>query len=564
MPFISSPIMESPEHIFKPVIEQIAFRLVATLDLIDVVKDNIYINTDFMSKTSTSNLAKDAIINVDALRVDAQIQLNPTSQKWDSYTFTHTISHGIYRTSFGDMTPIYYDGVNSVRVTELLTPATVQMNCVFHVRSANLAYRLPTQLRNIFGSGMVQYEDLFFDYPIPKPILHVIEGIRKQDRSIEPDTSLYDYIRVRTNNTWALNQNRVKTDTKEYIRQVRNLQSLLAVEYTDDRPNVVKTNDSAAEWEIPVVLTLQFGVPQLLLMHYPAVVGNKLLPSTYISEEDAQRDNRLVGNFHSSSLNRYMKLTANKHHYYPEPQVTHSPKYDEWLPPTDWRYHKYGHTTIATIGILLDENEELLTTLDMKQFSDEAFDLQRFVKMILMYEGKFATRPNSIITLSIFGNDRMLSWERDIDITDDLVIKFKGVDLHTQYRLVISVCRDLRYIDPTWHWILDHFKPHFDLSMQQAIDKAFHEGRIPGPFEIDGPPDIVEGGIDMCVIDKDGKDKQYDYPLGNIIDNDGVYHGNIFKPKPNAFAEGVLNKNGIHFESRVLNTNIIPQRSGIA
>lgn len=541
MPTVSCAIMELPEHVFKVVIEQIAFRLVSTLDLVDIIGDNIYINTDFMSKTSTSNISKDAIINIEALRVDAQIQMNPTSQKWDAYTFAHTISHGITRTALQDMPLIYSDGINGVRVVEQQTPVTITMNCVFHMESAILAHTLPGQLRNLFGSNMVQYTDLFFDYPIPKPILHVIHGIYKQDRYRDKEQSFIDYIAERTANTWNIKANTNISTTTEFVKQVRSIQSLLAVEYTDDKPNANKTNESAAEWQIPIVLTVQFGMPNLNIIHYPAVIGNKLLPAEYISDVDAQRTTRLLGGFNSTSLNAYAE--SHKYgRYSPEAQVVHSPKYDDWSPPSDWEYRKHGHAPIAIIGILLDENETLHTTLDMKEFNDESFSLQPFVKDILIAEGKYALESDSIITLSVFMNDTQLAPYKELHITDDLVLSFNGIDINAQYRLVISVCRKVKYIDPIWRPQIWVYREDFDSAMRNDIDQAISEDIIRGPYEID--------------------------PEGNIVDNSGYVSGNINNLKPVGHDPVAAhigdNISGIHFKPRVIRSNIISKRSNFS
>lgn len=546
MPSFICPIMEIPEHIFKPVIEQVACRLLVNLDLKDVIKDNIYINTDFMSRTQTSTLEKDAIVNTEALRVDAQIQMNPTSQKWDTYTFTHTTAYGLNRNALAEPVPVYLDQNNGVRVVEIVSPVTIQMSCVISLESTTLAYRLPYHIYNQYGpSGLVHYEDLFYDYPVPKQIIHVLKGIYDLDRFNGKPTGIdfKAYLKKYANDQWVINENRAIPDEYEIVQNVRNLQALVTVDYTDDRPSVDKQDKSPHNFEMPVNVTLQFGIPNLYAIQYPVTICNTLLASKYLVKDTTTRFNRLLGQYHSSALNNYMKgEIQSSSKVFMDPGILRVPFYDDWIPATDSILRKCGHFIMAIIGLTVEENSTLFTTLNLKEFKDDNFTLAPFILDILRIEGPAAVFPTSLVSITIYANDAHLTPCKNVKMTKDLIITFHGTTLNKQYHLCISICRDLTKLNPRWNFLLAKYYHSFDVAFQRRIDALKRRGLISDNYEEDKDGNIIDLDTGFVVGNINGSDdfKCSDFAMDGEIDR-GI-------------------NNGIPFESRIIRSNIITHR----
>ena len=199
MPILTRPISELTDHVFMPIVRQISHRLIKMLGYSDVIGDQIYINADWSTHSDTS---KDDNANVGQTRftVDANLQLNPTSQKWDCYTFHHTTAYGVGVPNLYDKDPIYADPINGIRITEMVSPVTIQMSCNLVLQSSELAFQTPQMIFTAFENGAVfTFVDLVYDYPLPKPIISTLIQVWRMDRKYgEPSgVSFEKYIKDR-------------------------------------------------------------------------------------------------------------------------------------------------------------------------------------------------------------------------------------------------------------------------------------------------------------------------------------------------------------------------------
>src|SRR5574344_967586 len=171
MPLLSQPVSELTQHIFNPVIHQIVNRLIDLLGYTDVIGDQVYIHTDWSTHTRTSSLDNSVFLGQQTFRCNAHLQMNPSSQKYDCYSFQHTTAYGITNNTMNDSMPIYWDPENRVRIIEMRSPVTIALECELQINSAELAFQTPAQLFNSYDNGAIsRFNDLAYDYPIPKPI----------------------------------------------------------------------------------------------------------------------------------------------------------------------------------------------------------------------------------------------------------------------------------------------------------------------------------------------------------------------------------------------------------
>ena len=148
MPILARPITEQTEHIFMPVAQQLSHRILHMLGYEDVVGDNIYLSSEWSSHSKTSNIEDNARVAENRFKADIELQLNPTSQKWEAYTFKHTASYGIYSHLIHQQEAIYTDPYNRVRIMEMLSPINITLNCELSLFSAEHAFKTPIQLFN--------------------------------------------------------------------------------------------------------------------------------------------------------------------------------------------------------------------------------------------------------------------------------------------------------------------------------------------------------------------------------------------------------------------------------
>lgn len=477
MPVLSQVISETPEHVFRPIIEQLSHRILATLNYDEIIGDRIYIQTDWMTHSETADTNANPELSQEGFRVEANIQMNPTSQKYDVYTFYHTSAYGVGQRLLNNTFPIYTDRRNGVRITEMRSPVTITLNCSLTLKSVELAYQLPYQIFNLYENGsMVTFTDLAFDYPIPKPMLAVLYGLWKLDRDDGQPASIkfFDYLQSHTGNTWQVHTHR-EHDEYEIVMPSYDLKALATLEYSDDKPTGEMKNRLPVAFTIPFVYTIQFAMPTHLHLEYPSVYNNQLVPFHLIPHDRTQRNNRMPEQHKGIADEHYDRTYG--HRYL---RCITSPWYDHWVVPNTSRAFSYGHEPIAVLSLLVDEdNPKRHTVIDLKKDFDETFAFKPVVKEILYQQGEESVRFDTIYSVAVYKGDRLLVGGRDYTFNEDLELSFNATDLHAQYRMVVSSAQKLRKISRKWHNLLKKYFKYLNPALKYQIAAMVVNGYRP-------------------------------------------------------------------------------------
>lgn len=451
MPLITCGILENVDHIFHPIVEQVAHRLVDSLNLTSIIGDGIYIDSDWSTHSKTSSLSKDAIVNADQFRVEVSVQLNPTSQRWDCYTFVHSCAHDLTLNNINDRVPIFYDKNNSVRIVEMQTPVTFQLNCKISLQEAELAYTVANQLYAKYENGtVVHMNDLIYDYPLPKEILTILLKIWDMDRISGKGSgdSFYNYLKKNSNGVLELNTNRnIKNEYEVLVSKV-SLQTLGALEFSNDKPDVEKAEKLSLVFDIPFTYTIQFGMPNITLMHYPCLINNQLLPAEFIPRDNHSRFNRMPEGREYKSLEHRDQLIKD----YDEDYLR-VPVYDDWIVPDEANVSNRELSPFLIMAVMVDENEDLYTEVDLADDSDPNCIFPPVLKEILYQEGEDALESDAIVVIQLYRKDKRLVPKKDFNFSDNLVVTFNALNLHDQYHVVLST-NSINHINSKWLWLL--------------------------------------------------------------------------------------------------------------
>lgn len=457
MPVLTRAVSELTNHIFMPIVTQLSHRILDSLEYSDVVGDQIYINSDWSTHSITSDHNDNANLDQTRFSVEVNVQLNPTSQKWDMYTFHHTTAYGIdSRIDYNE--PIYFDGPNNVKMLEIVSPVSFVLNCELILKSSELAFQTPQQIFNAHENGAIfHFNDLFFDYPLPKPIVSVLLQIWSMDRvsGKEAGIDFITYIKQRSNGGWNVAKHR-DLDEYEIVIPVYDLKTLCVLEYSEDRPQGVMEDKLPVAWSIPFVFTVQFSMPTLNILKYPCIINNQLLPSTCIPVDKNVRHNTLPEYHHGKQDEDYDKMEKIR----PYPAYIQVPWYDDWTLPYA-RFSSVGHTPFLVLDLLVEEDTEW-NIIDLKEDFDETYCLTSLTKEFLYQEGPYAMDIHSPYHITMFRDDKELTPDLDFVFNEDLVLKFKAINKVSRYRIVMSIFTDAYKLNPVWLPLL--FKYYFYLG----------------------------------------------------------------------------------------------------
>lgn len=475
MPLLSCAVTELTDHIFMPIIRQLSHRLLERLSLDKLIGDRIYIDTEWATHSRTSTLENDAIVENNAFRVEANLQMNPTSQKWEFYTFHHTTAYGISPRTLHDSQPVFCDTVNRIKVIQMISPVTIVMNCKLQLMSADLSFSAPQQIFNAWENGAVfDFNDLMYDYPIPRPILETLYGLWKLDRQYgEPGgISFAKYLAYYSNNTIQVHTNRDIPGEYEAVIPMNDLKTLATLEYSEDRPNGEMEGRLPTSWEIPFMYTVQFGMPTLNLLQFPILVDNQLVPAKYIPHyAKNERINRTPEFHHGYADQKYDR--RENHHFISSAKI---PFYDDWKCPSNSAAVKNSHVEFAVMALQIDENEGLNTVIDFDADIDATYKLPPVVKEIMYQQGKYTTQPDSIITISLFREDKALIGGRDYTFDRDMKLRFKAMNTHSHYHAVLSIAGDIYNVNPDLWWMFAKYFNFLNDSIRSQVMQFINNG----------------------------------------------------------------------------------------
>ena len=285
MPIVYSAISEQTDHIYDIIANQYAHKILRDLNLLTDMKDKIYIDTGYSAPQKTNDDDHNSILRKNRLTIKAIPNTNPTSLKWDNLTGQHVTGQYINsRTLHNQFAMILADKAVDIYLREMTIPTSVVLEFDLELVSRDQAYEIPAQLFRRYATGQAFTEAITYDYPIPNDILTVIFSLYKM-RKLNTPLKFHEYINICTNGKISYNVSRKLTNGNIELAIPKTMINTVAtLEYNEDKPEEVKINRSANAYQIKFNVTVQFERADMMVLQYPCVIDNQLLPSNMIPE----------------------------------------------------------------------------------------------------------------------------------------------------------------------------------------------------------------------------------------------------------------------------------------
>lgn len=449
MPVLSIAIPELETHAFYPICVQSIHKVIESIGLEKLFKNNIFIETGFSQPKNFNDTKHNATLNINKVRAQAEINTNPANLKWEHINFSHALepigfSH---TTKDRDFQVVFYDPDSNIKLNEMVLPTYISLNCTMSILDRSIAYQIPSLLYRHYPPNMPSMEHISYDYPIPKPTIALLYTLFKLKRFNKP-LSFKDYLDKSTGNNTQIAINRVHTKEELVMKKIL-IDSLFMLDYSDNKPNEVVVNRSVNQYDINFTIHLQFTRPDTLIMDYPVVIDNQLLPGNLIPEvlHKSEPISNLIGPYPINILNEAVDHYQKK---YIEPVMIKFPDYDEWYPPLTSSIIQRKYRPWFSCIFTMDEDSEY-TELPIGGVLDEelGYELHPLVKEILKRQGSKSFDTDCIFNITIFNDD--LPVEKSyLSINEDLTIKVRCIDPRKVRRLVISELVDISKLNPVY------------------------------------------------------------------------------------------------------------------
>lgn len=395
---------------------------------------------------------------------------------------------------------IFLDESLHIWLKPVFVPMKMTLNFEYIAKDKNSAQQWRQQAQmNSYRMASQFNIDADFHYNIPNPVaMQLVRLYALREHSQEPlNESLAKWFRrCYSPNMTVLSD--VAGKRTAHAIAVKLLGVHVVVDMQHDIAPVEKDND-AGNWKTSFSVTLWYDRPDDIVMVYPLMVHNQLIPKKYREDNPVSLHDRSYfdGNrsLHLSDLQAF-ETRRNTRHIDRFTSGIKLPRFDDWIHTHQLRYHACMNTIL--IGLMPDDPRWVFT------FDDAMLGDYAFKDVAIPYmktSGQSMVIPyDSVFHISVHEWSDVLHGDTLIVDKDLKLSSTKDLDYKKMYHVVMTLLCDLSHLsDKGWDDLLEH--PEF---WDEYVDAVY-----PGAG-LDNLPKKPDGSIDKEAAEdalKDAVDK---------------------------------------------------------
>ena len=440
-------VSESMIHIIEPIADQSLRFVIGRLGLSGLMEE-IQIVSDFRDVSKATDDNKNAKLIDYRVRAKLNPSVNPTNNKWDGYKTAIDLGNGNAIVRQEDVTrkkrpwtgndftgrdySIFHDEDLFVDITEWNVGSTLSMEVKMDFHDLTPAQDALSAIFATFTNGdMVGYVPVQYDYPIPEDIQLVLKKIYWMSDMEKSNEAYAEWLNKKSIGFLSWNTNRNNINVRELVGLKNNTQALFLIECSQDQPEVGNNR-----FTVNFHLTVQYSRTNRLIMDYPIIINNQLLPFDYVpcTKEERQM-NRGPFMWQNSAVNLYWHQQYKRDN--PIPAMY--PWWDKWELPYHSIIAKKGFRPIFIAAITLDDvdDPEGATILDLKEGLPGYTLRDDLLQMLSKLKGRALHFAGTYINVAVFAHDYQVN--PNLVEFDGRYLKLLSRQKGSIYRLVISI-----------------------------------------------------------------------------------------------------------------------------
>lgn len=440
-------VSESMIHIIEPIADQSLRFVIGRLGLSGLMEE-IQIVSDFRDVSKATDDNKNAKLIDYRVRAKLNPSVNPTNNKWDGYKTAIDLGNGNAIVRQEDVTrkkrpwtgndftgrdySIFHDEDLFVDITEWNVGSTLSMEVKMDFHDLTPAQDALSAIFATFTNGdMVGYVPVQYDYPIPEDIQLVLKKIYWMSDMEKSNEAYAEWLNKKSIGFLSWNTNRNNVNVRELVGLKNNTQALFLIECSQDQPEVGNNR-----FTVNFNLTVQYSRTNRLIMDYPIIINNQLLPFDYVpcTKEERQM-NRGPFMWQNSAVNLYWHQQYKRDN--PIPAMY--PWWDKWELPYHSIIAKKGFRPIFIAAITLDDvdDPEGVTILDLKEGLPGYTLRDDLLQMLSKLKDRALHFAGTYINVAVFAHDYQVN--PNLVEFDGRYLKLLSRQKSSIYRLVISI-----------------------------------------------------------------------------------------------------------------------------
>lgn len=440
-------VSESMIHIIEPIADQSLRFVIGRLGLSGLMEE-IQIVSDFRDVSKATDDNKNAKLIDYRVRAKLTPSVNPTNNKWDGYKTAIDLGNGNAIVRQEDVTrkkrpwtgndftgrdySIFHDEDLFVDITEWNVGSTLSMEVKMDFHDLTPAQDALSAIFATFTNGdMVGYVPVQYDYPIPEDIQLVLKKIYWMSDMEKSNEAYAEWLNKKSIGFLSWNTNRNNINVRELVGLKNNTQALFLIECSQDQPEVGNNR-----FTVNFNLTVQYSRTNRLIMDYPIIINNQLLPFDYVPCTKEERQvNRGPFMWQNSAANLYWHQQYKRDN--PIPAMY--PWWDKWELPYHSIIAKKGFRPIFIAAITLDDvdDPEGVTILDLKEGLPGYTLRDDLLQMLSKLKDRALHFAGTYINVAVFAHDYQVN--PNLVEFDGRYLKLLSRQKGSIYRLVISI-----------------------------------------------------------------------------------------------------------------------------
>lgn len=281
-----SPIKDITTSILEPVAEQVLRYIISRVGFSDIFGNNLLFNSTHEATSKTTNDQEQRVLIEDKIICDVTNILSPTETPYEGLNTTHITSEGYRLGKISNNYPMFSDIVNKVFLYSLDRPGAIQIEAEFVFKDRTIAYELGNRMFTMFSNGMtVPVIDLMFDYGVPENLLVAMYTLYKLTPWYQTDkVNFVDYLKEGSNAIIDVKVNKLINAHKQIIVQRTLKNCLIKLDFSDPNVNSEKKEKTPIKFNNRMTITVQFSKPSDMILSFPIMINNTLIPYTLIPE----------------------------------------------------------------------------------------------------------------------------------------------------------------------------------------------------------------------------------------------------------------------------------------
>ena len=444
---LSRVVSESMIHIIEPIADQSLRFVIGRLGISGLMEE-IQIVSDFREVSKATDDNKNAKLIDYRVRAKLNPSVNPNNNKWDGYKTAIDLGNGNAIVRQEDVTrkkrpwtgndftgrdySIFHDENLFVDITEWNVGSTLSMEVKMDFHDLTPAQDALSAIFATFTNGdMVGYVPVQYDYPIPEDIQLVLKKIYWMSDMEKSNEAYAEWLNKKSIGFLSWNTNRNNINVRELVGLKNNTQALFLIECSQDQPEVGNNR-----FTVNFNLTVQYSRTNRLIMDYPIIINNQLLPFDYVpcTKEERQM-NRGPFMWQNSAVNLYWHQQYKRDN--PIPAMY--PWWDKWELPYHSIIAKKGFRPIFIAAITLDDvdDPEGVTILDLKEGLPGYTLRDDLLQMLAKLKDRALHFAGTYINVAVFAHDYQVN--PNLVEFDGRYLKLLSRQKGSIYRLVISI-----------------------------------------------------------------------------------------------------------------------------